>query len=41
MKNILDKYYRQAKYDLNEQELNGYYKTHDKIYKYLVEIYNS
>ncbi|MCR1849032.1 hypothetical protein [Paraclostridium sordellii] len=38
---IFDKYYRQPKYDLNEQELNEYYKIYDKTYKYLGESYNS
>lgn len=40
-KNIFNKYYGQEKYDLSEQELNEYYKIHDKVYKYLGESYNS
>lgn len=32
---IFDKYYKQSKYNLSQNELNEYFSIHDKVYKYL------
>lgn len=34
-KDIFDKYHRQPKRDLSEEQLNEYYKIQDKVYKYM------
>lgn len=34
-KSMFDKYYRQSKSSLSDEELNKYFEIHDKVYKYL------